>query len=927
MIRIYSMVRADAIASQPLEITLPFGCSQAHRSWCRNIRTFNNVYKHPNIVRTQLVHVRPHVTTRDTTEAYAFTSKDDAFRAAWGISKRFGHRQTLLDRQIIDLQQVNAWRNELREYMATYGISMIKCESLSWEAIVKLGWIAAYADLQNDVREVFIDNFLYAVRKKIDKEDDEGISVKLTISLLSVGRRLDTRGQLARELISSLSIDFSSFNAKYIIQYIHLLDVLTNNDVEFTNLLSERISCGLLSMLNPIEFSSVLDNVARTKWTASPRHKNEILTCALKMRVHLDSMTIVSLVQIMTRLPQADDKCMEAVSEIVSGSMNRFPMKDLGLIAKQYAILTSRNPRNDTFLSMLSMIAEQTAACIDGADPKDLVRLIQAFQIADFKPDTLLDVLDIWADKRLASMNAQGISLAMTHFARVGEASPRLLKTAVSVIESNLDQLTASDASKLIWSFAHLAYHPGEKLLDKCLHYLQSSSAVKEISDREMANLFWGLVKLEHYPSDEERLKIASSLYSSPGRISGQSSALILWSFASSQEAVGGIHGNKCFESTIYRLALELCSDIMIVDSQSISMTSWSLGVLQVTHKDFSNCLDSIASEGKLLAFDPQHISNLLWGLAKSGSIPSHQFISEITGVLAGKLSMYSPQEIFNICWSFATLRFDALSLIGESVIELKTRSTEFQGLEISGIAWSLGKMLSSRYEQHTSNLEIREKACIVLQRELRKHIEELEMSQLAMALVGIARISSPNSSKWINSDLIDTFVEKIDSFLHQKRFTIGSVNAFLEGMILLSVSLSASLADTLESTITESMLAESKLWEVCDLCYYTGELKIVTLSKRLLGHIDGRVANGEGLTPRASIMLLQTMVQCKWYPMSTLHTTTTKLSSMSPKYVLNDKWMRQLVSTRPKLAPDAQILLSFHPDWESRLHKLEQEF
>lgn len=847
--------------------------------------------------------------------------EDNAFRAAWRTSKNFGHRHVLLEHNNIHLYELELWRNDLREYVAMHGMAKMKYQALTWETITRLSWIAAYADLENSIRGTFNDTLISCIKDKMAGEGSVDLSSRLCLAIVSVGQQLDPQGQLVEELSSTLDIDFDRFDQKKLVQYASILVLSNVNDQRFTNVLSVRIEHGLLLKLNPLEFGHVLNNIARTPWIALTKNqKNQILECALKMKRHLDNKNIVSLVQILAQIPQISEKDIDAISDVVSASMDRLDMKELGLIAKQYAILYSRDSRAKGPELVLGKIAENATRCVEGADPKDVVRLIQAFQAAELKPETLLDVLDIWADKRLASMNAQGISLAMAHFARVGEASPRLLKTAVSVVESNLEQLAPSDASKLAWSFAHLSYHPGENLLEKCLGYLQSSSTVRRLSDREIANLFWGLVKLEHYPSVNERLHIAASLYANPGRVSGQSSALLLWSFASSHEAMGGILHDGGFDNTIYRLGLELCRDILSVDSQSISMTSWSLGVLKVPHHDFAKSLSTVASEGRLQIFDPQHVSNLLWGLAKSGSHPSHEFLEEVTGVLSGNLSMYSPQELFNVCWSFATLQFRAPSVAAETVTELKARSTEFQGLELSGIAWALGRLLDIE-----PDIILSEKACLILQRELCKHIDDLEMSQLAMALVGLARLSSPNNLNCMHPDFVESVLDKVIECLNQNHFTISSVNTILEGMMLMSSQVPALMMDTLENTISDYILENSKLWEVCDLCYYASEVGIMSLAVRLLDHIEQRVVQGERLTPRASIMLLRTMTQCEMYPPETLHRTTFKLSSLSPTYKISKKWLKVLAETRPKLAIKAHIMLSFkHSDWEDRLQVLQ---
>jgi len=502
----------------------------------------------------------------------------------------------------------------------------------SWERLVKFAWIGVYAgDMSEDMKGSFFD---FIKRCALELSHDACISMRLGLGLLSAGSRLDQEGRVGfvQDLLSIVDMQFVPTEHARIVSFMDILRDAGIHSSAFTQAMSDSMDSGLLGNLDPLELGVLLDSISKIHWHPSLKHKRLIWGKALAQSRHLSSDNIVSLVQLLTRSPSAHARDIQEVAELVSDKIHLLSIQDLGQIARTFGTIHAKDTCNEVSSQVLGKIASQAMSCIEGADPRDLVRLIQAFQNAQIKPDALLDVLDVWADKRLGAMNAQGISLAMTHFARVGEASPRLLKTAVNVAESNLDNLTPSDASKLIWAFAHLEYDPGAKLLDRGIDILESSLTSNNINDREIANLLWGLVKLERYPSMNERINIASMLYQETGRVSGQSAALLLWSFASSYDMAGGTLTDKRFNSTIYRLGTDLCRDISHVDSQSISITAWSLGILKVPHRDFVECLDSLGL-AKLRSFEPQHISNLLWGLAKTGSHPSDLFISDTVEV------------------------------------------------------------------------------------------------------------------------------------------------------------------------------------------------------------------------------------------------------------------------------------------------------
>ena len=814
----------------------------------------------------------------------------------------------------------------------------------TWKGLVRTLWTAAEGDTFTEQRDVYAACLIDAV-KRLNRASDERLSVRLGLSLTWLAYRLG----VTRELFYALPIDFARIRFRELVVMSSLLAEVSVMDVRLLEAISQGIDEGCLDDLRADEMVVFLKSMAGINWQGSQLQKVSVTAAALRNRAHLDPKASVGLLHILTRAPRGRREDLQAVSTIVADLLPLFTMKELGIAAKAYGRLVSRgetNEQDETWgalagssasspRAMLEKIAAHAALCVDGADPKDLVRLIQAFQAAGLKPEGLLDVLDVWADKRLAAMNASGISLAMAHFARVGEASPRLLKTAVKVAQANVESLTPSDTSKLVWAFAHLQYDPGQILLRKGVRVLEREGVVHlgemgpGMSDRELANLLWGLVRLEQYPSAEERRNIASALGQRPGKLSGQSAAILLWSFASSQEAVGGSRYNDpAFDQAMHRLGMDLCADVGSVDSQSISMTAWSLGVLKVKHPEFAACLNTwmVGADGRLLAFEPQHVANLVWGLAKSGSRPSPEFMWEVAGALSGRMNLYSPQELFNVCWGYASMGFSSQAVAAETLVELKTRGSEFGGLELSGIAWALSRMLSGAKDP-----SIAQQCGTILQMLLVKHVQGLEPSQVAMAVAGVSRLSTTVDGRLI-SELVDAFCA---SFGDKLPPTISSLNTLLEALALLQDLAdddasehqpreSTQAAEAVEAALRvgnrlDKCIERAKFWEVCDLCYYMGR-NDMPLAQRLLVNLEGTIG-AESVTPRGAIMLLKTMHRCDVYPPVTLDKTTSKIAALSPNYRLGDEWVAIL---RDLLSEDDRIArrISFqHDAWDDRIN------
>lgn len=290
--------------------------------------------------------------------------------------------------------------------------------------------------------------------------------------------------------------------------------------------------------------------------------------------------------------------------------------------------------------------------------------------------------------------------------------------------------------------------------------------------------------------------------------------------------------------------------------------------------------------------------------------------------VLSGTLHAYSPQELFNICWSYATLGANASPIVSEVVLELEIRGTEFEGLELSGLTWSLSRLLHVQHLQDRHyNIDALPKRIVqVVEKELPKHMTGLEASQVAMALVGLGRLAEMDETINVNPSLIDISLDTFYKNILDGNFSISSVNTVLEGLQILGTQLPPALHAALQSNLTVPLLSHTGIWEICDLCYNTCQCNVMDVSLDILTFIDEQIADNQRITPRASIMLLHTMCQLNSYPTTTVFQATSKLVSLSPNYNLSDKWLAVLAQTRKKLPAHIKHMLELHPDWEGKL-------
>jgi len=294
---------------------------------------------------------------------------------------------------------------------------------------------------------------------------------------------------------------------------------------------------------------------------------------------------------------------------------------------------------------------------------------------------------------------------------------------------------------------------------------------------------------------------------------------------------------------------------------------------------------------------------------------------------LRGNLVLYSPQEIFNIFWSFASLKYRPIDIIEEATRELGIRGSEFQGLEFSGMMWSLSKILehSNSVGEERIGRSLLEDLMAAVHRELPKHIQSLEASQLAMATFGTGMIASLHGELDMEASLVDAIFGRVLKLLQKDTMSVASLNSILEGVYLFHTPVPPKINEEIQTQLSNGILAGTSLWEICDLGFYLSQTSLTDNAANVLMHIEHNEIKHGKLTPRGAVMLFCTMDACNIYPECIVSKATSTLTKLSPKYNFTYKWMQSLAVVRVRLPAKISLRLTMHPQIESRMEKVSK--
>ena len=643
----------------------------------------------------------------------------------------------------------------------------------------------------------------------------------------------------------------------------------------------------------------------------------------------------------------------------VHATLRRCGMKQLSDISRSYASIYNTNSCTvqKEIDVLFDCIAARAVACLPTTTttsaPEDVFRVISAFQQVGKQPEALLDVVEEWADQRLAALSANALALALASFAKLGNQSQRLLRTARSCVESKSKEMTPRELSMVLWAFARLEFAPGATVLEVAQHSIATNPTA--YTDREIANALWGLAKLGCMPTPDTLSSVYAGLSrpskSKPLKFSGQSASLLLWSFATFYTANNRV---KPPPPLLRDLGKAVAEEMKTLDPLSVALAAWGLGTLGHRHVEFvtslssyivhSNSSNSSYSPVFLSKCTPQNVANIVWGLAKSGVKASDfgdggkddAFLGSVASICAQRAHEFTSQELFCVCWGFATMKFaggEEMALV--AVEEVAVRRQELHGLELSGLLWSLARLFTYAsvgvYKSSTEERRVKkavETVIAVARSDLPLCLSSLEESQLAMAIWGLGRLHSLLLDTnnvicrfYINDDndddeeeddneedeaqtLLWTMLAR-EASKRASTLKIASLVSIVEGLWWIKEHHHHHHAPHLwddDDYVIQPLASRAVLvmpdlhpWEFSTLVFYMAGLEKQTQSLKprvyqLLEHAHAPGATCR-CTPKGIILVTGAMALCGQWPGGMVDIVRKRLQVMSPSYKIDEEW------------------------------------
>ncbi len=701
---------------------------------------------------------------------------------------------------------------------------------------------------------------------------------------------------------------------------------------------------GALDPLPPSKLRRLLQSLSALDWPLGSEAVLALATAFSKYHRIMDASEVAEMAWVLARRGGAEETALTAFAPAVRAALPRCGMKQLADVSRAYSKVPTAASQDGLF----EAIAARAARCVDGAAPEDISRVIGAFDQVGMQPEALLEVVEQWADRRLAALSSQALALALASFAKLGNRSPRLLQTAAECVKNKLEEMQRSEIAMAVWAFGRLEFDPGVEVLSHAERAV--AAAPTAFSDRELANLLWALARLGYSPDAENLSLIASGLLPVARKYSGISAALVLWAFAtfSQQQQTTTSRGRPLSQQEEQRLLCEalgcaVARELHTLDPQTLSLTAWAFGVLAYKHEIFTTECASLGST-QLSSFSPQNLANLGWGIAKSGADPGSNFMQQYEVATIDRLSEFSAAELFCVCWACATLRYSSAWLGAAAATELRDRPGEFGGLELSGMIWALARMLRPHQgvtapwaqleASNSSRLDVasKEEAAVAASwilaaadRELPNKIDEMESTQLAMAVWGLGRLcegaeithTSSNSKLELHKATVNALHRALTTAI--PTMNAASLVSVVEGLSILDVE--SGWTSIFEAASKRALALSPTLcpWEFPSLVFYLtciGEIK----TAKILLESDLAEELTTKTTPKGAILVLAAMSKAACCPDDLLSAARKRLSKLATSYRIDSWHLITLYEALEGLQPDQAQRIKLSKVWTARM-------
>lgn len=277
---------------------------------------------------------------------------------------------------------------------------------------------------------------------------------------------------------------------------------------------------------------------------------------------------------------------------------------------------------------------------------KRITQATQAKEILDivrYEVDAFDTVALATAVHRLASLRgAPNLHEQITQ-------SPEFFKL-LQTIKSRASELHMRNIANIIWGLAKMNYLPNEEIMMTLCAQLPAK--LPQAVAQNVANTLWALSALGYKPPSPIMDELVAAVRIQLSTFTSQHISNTILAFAKLDQQIDPV-----LLEELGKTALEKLSTFT---AQALSNTLWGLSKLGIANGELFLAVGA-AARANLQQFNAQNLANTIYAYGNLGLPPEDDFFQEFAALATHRLNEFTPQNLSNVAWAYAKLeKYDA---------------------------------------------------------------------------------------------------------------------------------------------------------------------------------------------------------------------------------------------------------------------------
>lgn len=259
--------------------------------------------------------------------------------------------------------------------------------------------------------------------------------------------------------------------------------------------------------------------------------------------------------------------------------------------------------------------------------------------------------------------------------------SPEFYKL-VQTIKTRAPELHVRNIANILWGLAKMNYLPSKDFMEALCEQLPNK--LDQAVAQNVSNTLWALSALSYKPAPKVLDALAKAARAKVHEFTSQHISNTVLAFAKLE-----YHIDPEILEALGQTALE---KLTTFTAQALSNTLWGLSKLGIANGELFLTVGA-AAKANLQQFNAQNLANTVYAYGNLGLSPGDDMLEEFSALCIHKINEFTPQNLSNVAWAYAKLeKFDS-ALFGAMAWRAVQTMHAFSPQSVANIMWAYASL------------------------------------------------------------------------------------------------------------------------------------------------------------------------------------------------------------------------------------------